>query len=426
MTTPSVREQEEAARAARPSGLSIGKIFGVRVDVDYSLFVIAALVTVNLGAAVFPAWHPEWGPLLRWTVALGAAVLFFASVLAHELAHAVVGRRLGVPMSGITLFMFGGMAHMDREPERPRAEFLMAAVGPLTSLLIGVGAALAGAALASDDFARAASTSEEARVAGPIATLLLWLGPVNVFLGLFNLVPGFPLDGGRMLRALVWWITKSYRTATSVATFGGQAVAMLLIACGLVMIFGIRVPGLGSGPAQGLWLVLIGWFLNSAARASQRQAVVLDVLGGVSVSRLMQRDFEAIGPQTALSDLVFQRLLRAGQRCYPVVTGDRFDGLVCLDDVRRVPEPQWEATPVAAVMTPAARLSTLALSDTGAEALRRLGQYSIDQLPVLDEGGRLVGLVRREDLLRWLALSTRDHGSGAPTALGGGELRRSR
>jgi Zn-dependent protease/CBS domain-containing protein len=426
MAAPTLRERDEAASTRPAGGLNLGTLFGIRIHVDYSLFVIAALVTFNLGGGVFPAWHPEWSPVLRWTVALGAAILFFGSILAHELAHAVVGRHLGIPMGGITLFLFGGMAHMEREPERPRAEFLMAAVGPLTSVLIGVAAAFAGAALAGEQFTRAGDEVTAARLAGPLATLLLWLGPVNVFLGLFNLVPGFPLDGGRMLRALVWWITGSYQKATSVATFSGQAVAALLIACGLLMTFGVRVPALGSGPAQGLWLVLIGWFLNTAARTSQRQTIVLTALEGVPVERLMQRGFEAVEPDTRLGDLVYQRLLRERQRCYPVVRGEKLEGLICLQDVRKVPESRWNATPVSAVMTPVHRVSALGLHDSSAEALRRLGQYSVDQLPVIDEQGRLAGLIRREDLVRWLALSAadRDASGGAPTALGEGDLRR--
>jgi len=415
MAAPTARQQDEAASARPPGGVNLGTLFGVRIHVDYSLFVIAALVTMNLGGAVFPAWHPDWSTPLRWIVAALAAVLFFASVLAHELAHALVGRRVGVPMSGITLFMFGGMAHMEREPERPRAEFLMAAVGPLTSVLIGVVSAVAGAALAGEQFTRAGSEMGAARVAGPLATLLLWLGPVNIFLGLFNLVPGFPLDGGRMLRALVWWITGDYRKATSVATFAGQAVAMVLIACGLAMTFGIRVPGLGSGPAQGLWLVLIGWFLNTAARTSQRQTVVLSALEGVSIDRLMQRGLDAVDASTPLSELVFKRLLPSRQRCYPVVRGDQLEGLVCAQDVRKVPEISWEATPLSAVMTPIASLGALGLHDSGAEALRKLGQHAVDQLPVYDDDGRLAGLIHREDLMRYLALSA-DRGSsgGAP------------
>jgi Zn-dependent protease len=338
-----------AERSTSENGLTIGTLLGVRVYVDFSLFVIVALVTINLGAAVFPAWHPEWGLLVRWTVALAAALLFFASILAHELAHAVVGRRLGVPMGGITLFMFGGMAHMEREPERPRVEFLMAAVGPLTSVVIGVVSAFLGSVLGS----------------GPLSTLLSWLGPVNVFLGLFNLVPGFPLDGGRMLRALVWWTSGSYRKATRVATLSGQGVAMLLIACGLAMSFGLRVPALGSGLGPGLWLALVGWFLYGAARTSQRQALVLEALEGVSVERLMRRTFDAVA------------------------------------------------------LTPC----TLRGSDTGAEALRLLGQHSVEQLPVVDDEGKVMGLIRRDDLLRWVVLHSDRGSQGVPPAAFGSRPR---
>jgi Zn-dependent protease len=332
-------------------GLNLGRLFGVRVRADYSLLLIAALVTINLGAVVFPAWHPEWSALVCWLLGLAAALLFFASVLAHELAHALVARPLGVPVSGITLFLFGGMAHLDRDAERPRTEFLIAAVGPVTSIAIGVGALLGAAALSGVD-AGAGADVDVARRAGPLATLLFWLGPLNVFLGVFNLVPGFPLDGGRMLRAVLWWATGSYLRATSVAAMVGQAVGVLLIVAGVAMVLGLAVPLFGTGSAQGVWLALVGWFLSRAARASQRQAFLFDALEGVPIARVMR----SAGEVRELSTAAISRF---------------------------------------------GRVLTVAVTDSAAEALRQLERHGIEQLPVVSADGELVGVALREDLLRW-------------------------
>jgi Zn-dependent protease/CBS domain-containing protein len=394
-------------------GIPLGTLFGVKVTADYSLLVIAALVTMNLGAGLLPAWHPDWSPPLVWLVALVAAILFFASVLVHELSHALVGRRVGVPMSGITLFMFGGMAHMDREPERPLAEFLMAAVGPIVSIGIGVLATMGG--LWASGGALDVEGVEGVRHVGPIATLLLWLGPINVVLGLFNLIPGFPLDGGRVLRSALWWATGSYRKATRWASLSGQGIAWLFIACGALMMFGQRVPFFGTGLVQGLWLALIGWFLNNAAKASLRQAIVTSALEGVPVARLMYRYVDAVDPRTSLSALVEHRLLHEKQRCFPVVEDGTLEGQICVKDVRQVPEAAWSVTPVSSVMTPLSRLSTLTPMDEAARALPLLTDQEIDQIPVV-EGRSLVGVVRREDLLRWLSLHQDDAVRDAPSS----------
>lgn len=402
---------------SRPSrfrrGLPLGSIFGVKVTLDYSLLVIAALVTVNLGAGVLPAWHPNWGFATIWVVAVIAAVLFFASVLVHELSHALVGRRVGVPMSGITLFMFGGMAHMDREPERPRAEFLMAAVGPVVSIGIGVAATLGGFLLSGSALER--EGVEGMRQVGPLATLLLWLGPINVVLGLFNLIPGFPLDGGRVLRAALWWATGSYHKATRWASLSGQVIAWSFIALGALMMLGQRVPIFGVGLAQGLWLALIGWFLNNAAKASQRHAAVSSALAGVPVARLMYRYPKTVDPRTDLSTLVEHYLLHDKPTCVAVVQNGALVGQVDVKDVRRVKEANWPFTSVARVMTPASELTVLSPRDDASRALALLAEPELEQAPVV-EGGELVGVVRREDLVRWLSLHQEDGTRDAPSS----------
>lgn len=275
-SAPNVHDHDhEAPRRTTPpnerrgSGFRLGYIAGVEVWVDLSLLLIFALITYNLGAGLFPEWHPEWAPALSWAVALGAAVAFFASVLVHELSHALMARRYGVPARRITLFLFGGLAHLEREAPSARAELWIAAIGPITSLVIGVVASVAGARLAGEEVA-AAAASEDARAlatalthVGPLPTLLLWLGPLNITLALFNMVPGFPLDGGRVLRALLWSITKDATRATRWAARTGQAIALALV------LFG-ALRALSGAFVGGAWLALIGWFLyRAASRAYQ-------------------------------------------------------------------------------------------------------------------------------------------------------------
>jgi Zn-dependent protease len=241
-------------------GFPLTRVLGIRIVVDWSVLVIFALVAANLGLGVFPSWHPTWSAGLVWGLAIAAALLFFASILVHELSHAIVARLFGIPVQRITLFVFGGMAHMEREPSSPRAELAIAAAGPIASLTIGAAATL----LASGSMGKVEDPTSALRSLGPGTTLLLWLGPINLVLGLFNLIPGFPLDGGRMLRAALWAITKNLRTATRWATRVGIAVAWVIIAIGITVL-------LSGGVLEGLWLGLIGWFLSSAARASGRE-----------------------------------------------------------------------------------------------------------------------------------------------------------
>src|SRR5262245_14789842 len=242
-------------------GFRVARIAGVEVRLDWSLLIVFWLIVVSLGGGRFPLHHPEWSPGLSWAMAVIAAVLYLLSILAHELSHALVGRANGVPVGGITLFIFGGVAHMRGEPGSPRAELLMTLVGPVTSLVIGALATWWGAHLAAPAIVDPADPLRAFQDVGPFATVLLWLGPINVMLGLFNLIPAFPLDGGRVLRAVLWAATRDLTRATRWAAAVGQAFALLLILAGVIMVLGVRVPWLGRGLVPGLWIAFIGWFL---------------------------------------------------------------------------------------------------------------------------------------------------------------------
>ena len=404
------------AASAMQSGFRLGQIAGIEIRVDWSLAVIFWLIVLSLGSGMFPALHPEWGPALSWAVAVIAAVLFFCSILAHEMAHALVGRARGVPVHGITLFMFGGIARLGGEPRSAGAEFLMAIVGPLTSFAIGILCTLAGLALSRMDPARAGLVMANL---SPAATVLLWLGSTNLLLAIFNLIPGFPLDGGRVLRSILWKATGDLRTATRWASGVGRFVALLLIVAGVTMMFGARLPILGGGLFHGLWLVLIGWFLNNAAINSYRTLVVTEALAGVPVARLMRPPAEPVSGHTPVSQLV-DRFMQSEDRCFPVLEGDQFVGLVCMADLRKVPRDRWDATPVRAIMTEASDVAVAWPDESAADALGKLSSRDVDQLPVV-ENGRLVGMLRRGDLLRWIELYRatelgRDRGRGGRLA----------
>jgi Zn-dependent protease len=385
------------------NGFHLATIAGIEVRVDWSLLIIFFLITFSLASALFPAWHPDWSPLLSVSMALVAALAFFASVLVHELSHALVGRSRGITVKRITLFIFGGMAHMQNEPRHWRAELWMAIVGPVTSLLLGV-LFLWLAGLFIEPAALKPEHPELTLAAmGPLPTVFAWLGNINIILGLFNLVPGFPLDGGRVLRAVMWGITGDLHRATRWASQGGQFFAWLLIAAGAAMMLGLRVPIFGAGLIPGLWLAFIGWFLNNAALVSYRQLLVREVLEDVPVSRLMQSRYTRISPDITVDALVHDHLLGSEQRAFPVFDDNRFVGMICLQDIRGIARGDWPQTRAGQIMTPAEKLAHADVQEDAATVLERLARRQVNQLPVL-EHGELRGFVRREDIMRWLSL----------------------
>jgi Zn-dependent protease/CBS domain-containing protein len=384
------------------SGVRVGKLFGIPIYIDWSWLFIFLLITWNL-ATVFGQLHPQWGAALNWGTAAVASLLFFASVLVHELAHALMARAQGVPVGRITLFLFGGVASMDRHPPSPRAEFLITIVGPISSVLLGLlfwGLALVAAAPAQQAMADPAGAIA---ALGPVATLLLWLGPINILLGVFNMIPGFPLDGGRILRSILWAATNNLRRATRWATRVGQAVAWLLILTGVAMIFGVQVPFFGAGIIGGIWLAFIGWFLNSAAVQSYHQVVIQDVLEDVPVWRLMRADVPTVRPDIPVSALTYEHVMGTDERAFPVLDGNRLVGLVTLEDIRKLSRDDWETTLVHQIMTPAADLVSVTPDEESAEALNKLARKDVRQLPVLQDG-QVVGMLRRRDIMRWLQL----------------------
>jgi Zn-dependent protease/predicted transcriptional regulator len=378
-------------------GLGIGALFGIEIRLDASLIIIFTLMVYLLGNNVFPAWHPDWQLATSWLTALAAGILFFASVLAHELAHALVSRHFGIEVRRITLFLFGGLAEMEEEPREPRAEFLVAIAGPLTSLALGLLFLLAANSLAGADFGRLIVEDQEAALASlsPVASTMMWLGPVNIVLAVFNMVPGFPLDGGRVFRATLWWLTGDLRRATRIATESGRWCGWFL------MILGIT-QALSGLLLQGLWLLMIGWFLTNAASTSYRQVVIKDLLKGISARDLMRTHFETVTAQLRVADFIDSYLLQSSQLLWPVIEDDRLIGLVTLDQVKDTPPESRVAMTVGQVMRTDLDALTLPADTDASRALTELGSHNSPLAVVA--GNRVVGLLSQLDVIRWLQL----------------------
>jgi Zn-dependent protease len=390
----------------------LGRLFGIEVAIDRSWIFIAVLMGWSLTSA-FSRWHPDWRAATAVLTAIVATVLFFASVVLHELSHSLVAKRFGIPVDRITLFLFGGVASIEREPPSAKAEFLIAVVGPLTSIVLGVILTALGslairlpADLIREPVADLSSLS-------PTESLLLWLGPINVIVGLFNLIPGFPLDGGRILRAAIWGATKDLHAATWWASAIGQAIGWGLVFIGVAIVFGAEVPLFGRGVVAGLWLAFIGWFLSSAASQTRRRQLVREVLEGVSVSRLLIPPGPVVPAHANLDALAMDWMIRSGERAFPVVD-DRgaFLGLVTFTDLHKVPREAWGGTEVGQIMTPRSQLVTASPRDDLADAADKLARADVGQLPVFDREQALVGQLLRRDVMRWIELHIRQSTRG--------------
>jgi len=364
-------------------GLRIGSVHGFEIRVDLSWFVIFFLVFWSLAVGVFPQQLPD-AP--RWThliMGLAGSALFFASLLAHELSHAIVSRRKGIPVEGITLFIFGGVARTRREPDTPRDELLIAGVGPLASVLLGGLFALAGGMATS------------LGLAPPVAAVAGYLAFINLALAVFNLLPGFPLDGGRVFRAAAWWITGDYAKATRWAVAGGR-----LLGAGLMVLGGVEA--LSGAPIGGLWLVFIGWFLRTLAGSQLQQQILRDLLRGFVVGDLMSPEPEVVPSSLPIADLVEGHFLRLRFASYPVVDGADLVGMVTLEDVKGVPRERWARTPVSDVMTRLEDCAVVTRSTSVETALQELSRPRARGRALVVEAGRLVGIVSASDVARWI------------------------
>ena len=364
--------------------IKLFRIFGIQIGLHYSWLLIALLVVLSL-AGQFGATNPQWGANVIWAMAILTALLFFAAIVVHELSHAAIAKARGLPVRSITLFALGGVAQIEKEASDAKTEFWMGIAGPITSALIGI---------ICLGIAAGIGWTPARDHQSPWAAMLGWLGVINIALAVFNMIPGFPLDGGRVLRAIVWWITGSPARATRVATAIGQFVAFAFIIFGLFRFFN----GAGFG---GLWLTFIGWFLLDAARSTYAQFETIERLRGVRVRDVMTNDLPVVDENTNLQTFVNDHLLRSGKRCFIVEENGRVAGIVTSHEVKDVDREKWSQLTVRDVMLPLTRLHAVKPSTSLTEVLETMGREDVNQLPVMSNN-HLAGIVSRGHILRLL------------------------
>ncbi|MEE4300080.1 MAG: site-2 protease family protein [Pseudomonadales bacterium] len=393
------RAEAPATRGPFGNSLRLFRILGIEVRLDLSVALIFWLIVFSLATGVFPSWHPDWSTSLVWSTAFLSGLAFFASLLAHELAHSVVALRFGIPVPRITLFLFGGVAETAREPGDARQEFLIAIAGPLMSLAIGVVCGGLARVLAGDEAIAERITSGDAAALAaltPTTTALLWLGSVNMVLAIFNLIPGFPMDGGRVFRAAVWAATGDQLKATRWAANGGRLFGWTLMGVGILSL--LRGQALG-----GIWYILIGWFISFIAQASYTQLLTTRALRGFHVDDLMNTRFETVPASMPLQTFIADHLLHSTQPVWPVLRDEALAGFVCLKDVVAVAADDRAGKRVGDVARDAARMPTVDADAGARSALEGIGAADVESVPVLRRG-RVVGFLSQGDLVRWMAL----------------------
>ncbi len=364
--------------------ISLGRVAGIQIGLHYSWLVIAVLITLSF-AGEFHEVNPQWGSRVIWSAAIITGLLFFASIVVHELAHALVAKAYGLPVRTITLFALGGVASIEKESGNPRTEFWMGIAGPLTSFALSFLFGL---------WAVSYGWQENLTPVEPLGAVVAWLSQLNFMLAIFNLIPGFPLDGGRVLRAIVWGVTGDADRATRIAARVGQSVAFAFIAFGLWQFFAIR--GVGS-----LWLALIGWFLLDAASASYAQVEVVAGLRGLRVKDIMAEDCAHIDGRITLQQFADDHVLRTAHRCFVVEEQGVVQGLITPADLKTVDRSRWPSTTVSDIKRPIAQLKTVTPDTPVIEALRTMGRGDVNQVPVM-KNGRMQGILSRSHLFHVL------------------------
>jgi Zn-dependent protease len=368
----------------------IGRIWGIPVGLHWSMLFVFGMLTLSLATAFFPDTDPDLPAAAYWAMGLVAAVLFFVSILLHELGHSRVALHNGIPVDSITLFIFGGIARIAGRPKTAGVELAIAIAGPLVSFAL---AAVFGAIwyLANDLTYLAAPAG--------------WLARLNLILALFNLLPGFPLDGGRILRALVWQVTGNEQRATQVSLVSGQVLAFGLMGVGALLSF-------NGDFANGIWLIVIGWFLQNAAVSEATGSKVEIALRGATVQQAMGPRETEIPSRTKVRQVIDEHILATGHRYFLVIDGDVPRGVVTLRDLATVPQDRWDWTSVGDIMTPWSRLTVVTPDTDLLAALQVMDDARVSSLPVMD-GERVCGLLTREEVLHYVRLRMELQGATA-------------
>jgi len=376
-------------KAARPpfvhrsGAFSLGKVLGIPVFVDYSWLLIFFLVTLTISQD-FAQEHPMWSPAQHWFAGVLTSILFFVCVFLHEMSHCLVARRFGIPVLSITLFIFGGVAQLREEPRKPLHEFLIAIAGPLASVILGVGFFLL-------------STVTPASGKNPwiLQVSFVWLAHINWMLATFNMIPGFPLDGGRVLRSVVWAVSGRFDQATRIAAGFGSFIAYFFIATGIYVAFFRQLF------IQGLWTTFIGWFLLMAARSSVVQLATRRVFASLKVADVLEEIPMRVSPAMSVQALVDGPILQHGFVAFIVEDDGILRGMVTLQEVKAMPREEWPNTPLQTIMIPAGDLVVVEPSISLLTVMGAMDERGISQMPVVEED-RVVGIVTREGLLRVL------------------------
>lgn len=372
------------------SQIKLGRIGGIEIGLHYSWFLIAILIAFSL-AAHFHSLRLGWSNNVIWAAAIITAVFFFITLLLHEFAHSFVAKSRGLSVRAITLFALGGVSQIESEAPDAKSEFWIAIVGPITSAVIGVICVWA---------ARLSGGTPSAQENTPVVAVLLWLGYINFGLALFNMIPGYPLDGGRVLRSILWWSSRSARRATRWSSQVGQIVAFLFILFGLYRFF------VGAN-FSGLWLAFIGWFLMDAARSSYVQFGVMEGLRGRRVRDLMARDCPSVPGYLSLRDFIDDYVLRSTARCFLVTQGNQVVGLLTPHDASLTDREAWSRTSVQSIMRPLNGLQAVSPDMSAAKAIEMMSREGVSELPVI-ANGRLEGIFSRGQLLRLIQLGASD------------------
>ncbi len=362
----------------------IGRIRGIDIEINFSWLLIFALMTYMLATSYFPLNYPDWGPALWWLLGASAALLLFASVLLHELCHSLVSVSLGLPVKRITLFIFGGVAQIEGEPDEPMKELKIALAGPAMSIVLGIVFLLLAGVLAG------AGTPQY------VSVLFAYLGTINLMLAAFNLVPAFPLDGGRVLRAILWHFKGDMQGATRIAASAGGAFGYTLIFLGIFLV-------LAGNLANGIWMAFIGWFIAQAAQSSYQQMLLSDIFTKIPVRDFMTTQVVIVDYFISVQDLVDKYFYKHKYAFFPVRQQDQITGIVSLNNVRNLPQADWPRTTVGRIVTPLQENLIVRPDEAVAAVMNKLFANGVGRVLVM-EGSQLLGLVSRTDVLNYMRI----------------------
>lgn len=364
--------------------ITLFKLFGFEVRIDASWIVIVVLITWSLARGVFPVYYKGLSVSTYWLMGIAGSVGLFISIVLHELSHSLVARRFGLPMRGITLFIFGGVAEMDDEPPGPKAEFFMAAAGPLASILLGLifwGLSYLGQFLGWP---------------APPVVLFNYLGTINFVLAIFNLIPAFPLDGGRIFRSILWNWKKNINWATKVSSQVGSGFGLFLIFLGIFSVF-------AGGVVGGIWWALIGLFLRNASKMSYQNVLVKGALEGEKVEKFMQREPVTVTPDLTIGQLVSDYIYKYHFKMFPVVKDSRPLCCINMEDIRKIPQNDWNNHFVKEIAKPCSEDNSISINETAIKALNVMNRTGSNRLMVLGGTGELAGIISMRDLLKFLS-----------------------